>query len=218
MMAAPEPPAAIARIGGVLAEQGLPAPHDAAEKLLRYAELLLHWNRRVNLVACHRLEELLERHLLDALSLGPHLVGDELLDAGSGAGLPGIPLAITQPQRTFHLVDSNAKKTAFLYAAVAGLALPNVMIHNCRLRDLTGDVQPDCLVSRAFGPLPELLAECEPVLPPGGRLLLMKGRRYQEELADLPASFRLIGVQDLVPGGASDRGFLVELSKVGPSP
>ncbi len=182
--------------------------------LVQYLDVLEHWNHKINLVSCRNRAELLERHVLDSLTLLPHLRAGTVVDAGSGAGLPGMPLAIACPDIQFHLVDSNAKKTGFLYSASAGLGLSNVMIHNTRLHALPPGVRPDCLVSRAFGPVTDLLKESNAVLPPGALLLLMKGRNYEAELSAIQAPFEVVAVHDLSPADAPGRSMLMELRKM----
>jgi 16S rRNA (guanine527-N7)-methyltransferase len=127
------------------------------------------------------------RHLLDSLSVSPFLRGSPILDLGSGAGLPGIPLAILHPGRSFVLLDSNGKKIRFLRQAALELALPNVEIIQARMESYRPQEKFATIVSRAVTSLAELWAAAEPLLDRAGRLLVMKGRYPSDELSHLPA-------------------------------
>ncbi len=198
------------------AARGIDLAAEQVGALLAYADLLEKWNRSVNLVSYQNRRELLDRHILDALSMVGYLEGSTVIDAGSGAGLPGIPLAIARPEIRFHLVDSIAKKTAFLLCATSELQLGNVMIHCSRLHALEGTLVADCLVARAFGPLPELLQESRPVLSAGATLLLMKGRSHQAELERIRPPFRKVAIHDLSAGETPGQSVLLQLVMDGP--
>jgi 16S rRNA (guanine527-N7)-methyltransferase len=160
-----------------------------SEKLARFAHLLTRWNRIHNLTAITRPEELLSVHLLDSLSLAPELPAVpplKILDAGAGAGLPGLPLAIALPGHHFTLVDAVSKKCAFMTQARLELGLHNVEVLHRRLEQLRG-ARFDVIVSRALGSLAALVSLTRPALAPRGRWIAMKGRLPQQELAQLPA-------------------------------
>ncbi len=155
--------------------------------MLRYIALLERWNRAFNLTAVRNLAEMIPRHLLDSLSVSAYLKGERVLDVGTGAGLPGIPLAIARPEIRFTLLDSNGKKTRFVRQAVIELGLKNVQVEQMRVESCRPAERFDTVVTRAFAPLPEILGRTAPLLAPAGRLLAMKGRQVGEELlaADL---------------------------------
>jgi 16S rRNA (guanine527-N7)-methyltransferase len=146
------------------------------------------------------------RHVLDSLSIWPWIRGSRVLDVGSGAGLPGIPLAITRPECAFCLLDSNGKRTRFLIQATAELHLANIEVVRIRVEDYRPYPLFDCVVSRAFATLAELLANAGRLCAPQGRLLAMKGVFPDDELARLPSDYVLIGVYPLhIPGLDAER-------------
>lgn len=176
----------------------------AIERLLDYLELLARWNATYNLSAVRDSLDMVTRHLLDSLAVAPCVVGTTLADLGTGPGLPGIPLAIAAPQRAVTLVDSNGKKTRFLRAAVRELKLDNVQVVEGRVENVSGSF--DCVTARAFASLADMLAWGGHLLAPGGHWLALKGRVTAEELAAVPAPFRVLEVRPLqVPGLDAER-------------
>jgi len=170
------------------------------DQLLAFVALLQKWNRAYNLTAVRDPLSMVRRHLLDSLSISEHIRGTQLLDVGSGAGLPGIPLALCQPQRHFTLLDGNGKKTRFLFQARAALQLANVDVVHARI-EAHRDSRYDCILSRAFAPLETIYRLCAPLLVPGGSLLAMKGALTEEEMAPLrkqPVDILCVPLQ--VPG------------------
>jgi 16S rRNA (guanine527-N7)-methyltransferase len=175
-------------------------------RLLAYLDLLAKWNRHFNLTAVRDSREMLVRHLLDSLALAPQLEGVRLLDIGSGAGLPGIPLAIACPERAFTLLDASLKKTRFLTQARIELGLDNLSVVQARIEDYRPGHPFDCIVARAFAPLGAWCSVAARLLAPGGLLLAMKGAQVQSELAALPAGLRIEAVRALhVPGLSAGR-------------
>ena len=162
-----------------------------------YLALLERWNRAYNLTAVRDPDAMVVRHLLDSLSILPWIEGPRVLDVGSGAGLPGIPLAIARPALTFCLLDSNGKRTRFLNQAAAELQLPNVHVLRARVEDYHPNSLFNSVVSRAFATLADLLANAGRLCAPDGRLLAMKGVFPDDELARLPPGYALVGVYPL---------------------
>jgi 16S rRNA (guanine527-N7)-methyltransferase len=196
------------RLGAGLAALRLDLPGDVIERLLDYVDLLARWNATYNLSAVRDPAEMVTRHLLDSLSVLPHVVGERLADLGSGAGLPGIPLAIVSPDRAVTLVDSNGKKTRFLRAAVRELHLDNVRVAECRVEQAEGAF--DCVTARAFASLADMLRWGGHLLAAGGTWLALKGRHPQDELAGVPPGFDADGVVPLrVPGLDAERHVVV---------
>lgn len=156
-----------------------------ADKLIDYLMLLIKWNKAYNLTAIRDPKEMVDKHLLDSLSIIPYLKGERFIDVGAGAGLPGIPLAITFPQYKITLVDSNGKKTRFLQAVKRELNLSNVDIIHGRVEDIVDDVGFDCILSRAFSDLGQMLQYTNRLIKPEGVWLAMKGRVPQQELASI---------------------------------
>lgn len=177
-----------------------------AGRLLALLDELERWNRSYNLTAIESREEMVTHHLLDSLSISPDLAGTRIADVGTGAGFPGLPLAIANPERQFTLIDSSGKKTRFIAHAVRTLELRNVTAVHSRAETLRPKVPFDTVTARALAPLPELLALLEPLCGPKTRVLAMKGRWPAEELERLPAPWRLTGSRALkVPGLDAER-------------
>jgi 16S rRNA (guanine527-N7)-methyltransferase len=160
-----------------LDELELEVPAGAREQLLRYLELLAKWNRTYNLTAVRDPLEMVSHHLLDSLAVVPHLPmqGDTLADVGSGAGLPGIPLAIARPQWQVTLNDASQKKTAFLRQAAIELKLANVAVHEGRVEAWRPAARFAVVISRAFAELARFISSCRHLVQPGGVLAAMTG-------------------------------------------
>lgn len=160
-----------------LAELGLELPSGGRDRLLRYMELLAKWNRTYNLTAVREPRAMVSHHLLDSLVVIPHLPMQDgaLADVGSGAGLPGIPLAIAQPQWRVTLNDASEKKAAFLRQAVIELGLRNVAVHQGRVEAWRPAVRFAVVISRAFAQLARFIASCRHLARPGGVLAAMTG-------------------------------------------
>ncbi|MBT8144823.1 MAG: 16S rRNA (guanine(527)-N(7))-methyltransferase RsmG [Gammaproteobacteria bacterium] len=179
---------------------------DAAQRMLDYLALLRKWNRAYNLTAVTNTDAQVAAHLLDSLSIAPFINGDSVADVGSGAGLPGIPLALAQPQKRFTLIDSRAKRTRFLREAVRVLALENVTIVQDRVEDYRPPERFATVVARAFAALPKMLDLSGHLLAEGGEIVAMKGRDPSAEVDAIPAQWRVIAVEGLsVPGLTAQR-------------
>jgi 16S rRNA (guanine527-N7)-methyltransferase len=187
-----------------LAALGLDLDAGAQAKLLAYLALLQKWTRTHNLTAIREPERMLTHHLLDSLATLRHLpqaASLRLVDVGSGAGVPGIPLAIARPGWKVTLLDSNAKKAAFLRQAALELPLPNVEIAATRAEDYMPDALFDIVISRALSDLAQFAAVAKRLVAPGGRMIAMKGVYPHEELAHLAADVRVVAAPALkVPG------------------
>jgi 16S rRNA (guanine527-N7)-methyltransferase len=182
---------------------------DAA-RLLTLLEELRHWNRRTNLTAITDPEQMITHHLLDSLAISPDLTGTRVADVGTGAGFPGLPLAVANPQRHFTLIDSNAKKLRFVSHAAGLLALSNVTTLHARAESLRPEAPFETVTARALAPLPKLLEAVAPLCGPHTRVLAMKGRWPEDELAQLPAAWRLASSRILtIPGLDAARCLLV---------
>ena len=185
---------------------GIPLPAEAVARLGAYLTLLERWNRAYNLTAVRDPEARVVRHVLDSLSILPWLEGPRVLDVGSGAGLPGIPLAIARPEQGFCLLDSNGKRTRFLTQVAAELRLGNVAVVRGRVEDYRPEILFDSVVSRAFSTLADMVADAGRLCAPEGRLLAMKGVFPDDELARLPPGFVVVGVYPLrVPSLDAER-------------
>lgn len=194
----PTSPVSAHCIGVRAQELGVDLSSAQSEGLERFARLLLRWNQTHNLTAITRDDEVLSHHLLDSLSLAselPFAPPLRILDAGAGAGLPGIPLATALPSHQFTLNDAVAKKCAFMTQAALELGLGNVEVIHGRLEELHGpqlDARFDVIVSRALGSLATFVSLTRHLLATGGRWLAMKGRLPDEELRQLPPGIRVV--------------------------
>jgi 16S rRNA (guanine527-N7)-methyltransferase len=175
----------------------LALPEEATRRLLDYVGLLCKWNRTYNLTAIREPERMVSHHLIDSLAILPHMPPGTLVDIGAGAGLPGIPVAIAQPERSVTLNDSNQKKGAFMQQAAIELGLSNVAVHVGRAEDWRPAERFDGAVSRAFASLADYIAACRHLVKPGGFLAAMKGLHPDEELAGLPRGIECTAVVKL---------------------
>jgi 16S rRNA (guanine527-N7)-methyltransferase len=187
------------------------APGDGA-RLCALLDELERWNRTFNLTAIKSREEMLTHHLLDSLAIHADLVGTRIADVGTGAGFPGLPLALVQPSRRFTLIDSNGKKIRFVAHAARLLELSNVEPLQARAESLAPDPPFDTVLARACAPLPQLLDTIGGLAGPATRVLAMKGKRPETELAALPRGWRVLGVRSLTVPGLDEARCLVTLA------
>jgi len=184
-------------------------PDPLAERLLDYLALLVRWNATYNLTAIRDPDEMVPKHLMDSLAVAPFVHG-ALADIGSGAGLPGIPLALACPCLDVTVIESNGKKARFLREAQRHLGLKNLHVAESRAESVHASAQFDCLVSRAFGSLAEFVRVGAHMLADGGRLLAMKGQEPADEIKALPAGWNVTATHALtVPGLVGRRHLLV---------
>lgn len=188
----------------------------AAERLLQLLDELERWNKAYNLTAIRDRAEMLTHHLLDSLGTHPYLEGGRIADVGSGAGFPGLPLAVANPRREFTLIDSSGKKTRFLAHVVRTLGLENVTAAHVRVEALAPAQPFDTVVARAFAALPELLEKVRSLTAAGTRVLAMKGRYPAAEIAAVRAPWRLVSARRLeIPGLGEERHLVtLELANV----
>lgn len=154
------------------------------ETFLTYFDLLQKWNRVYNLTALSKPRDVIIKHFFDSLVIRPYLKGKSILDVGTGAGFPSVPLAIVEPKRQFVLLDSQIKKIHFLTVVKEALKLSNIEIIHSRIEDFSSTVFFDTVVARAFGSLSDVWKKTEHLLQPDGQLLMMKGQYPQQELND----------------------------------
>ena len=186
-----------------------PDPRQEAT-LLSYLALLERWNKTYNLTAIKDPTQMVTRHLLDSLTVAPWIKGRRLLDAGTGAGLPGIPLAITKPGLEVTLLDSSGKKIRFLNHVRRELGLDNITTVQERLESYSAETRHDVIISRAFTSLASFARAARRLAAAPSRLLAMKGRFPQSELNDLPGWVRIDAIEKLdVPGLQQDRHLVI---------
>lgn len=181
------------------------------QQLEQYLALLVKWNRAYNLTAVRDEQQMVTRHLLDSLVIAPFVTQRRWLDVGTGAGLPGVPLAILYPDKDCHLLDSNGKKTRFLFQVKTALGLDNMTVHQARVESFAAAAPYDAILSRAFASLDDMVQCCRHLLATDGRFLAMKGAQASAELEALTVTeFESVVHPLSVPGLAESR-YLVEL-------
>ncbi len=203
-------PSAEERLVRDAASLGVSLRDADARRLLALLNKLDRWNRTYNLTAIRDPEAMVTHHLLDSLAIHPDLQGTRVADVGTGAGFPGLPLAVCNPDRHFTLIDSTAKKIRFVSHAAEALGLTNVTALKARVEKMHPAEPFDTVVARAFAPLSKLLAQVRGLCAAHTRVLAMKGRWPAEELEALPSHWRLAGSRELnVPALEEARCVLV---------
>jgi len=192
------------------AEMDIAVTEQQQALLIEYIQLFEKWNKAYNLSAVRKVRQMVSRHLLDSLVVAPLIEGDRFIDVGTGGGLPGIPLAIMFPERQFTLLDSNGKKTRFLYQVKMQLQLDNVTVVNTRVEAFQPEVLFDGVISRAFASLLDMTSGCQHLLAEGGRFWALKGIYPEDELSALEKSYKVDASYPLrVPGEEGERHLLV---------
>ncbi len=206
-----------ARLDSGIAELGLTISDQQAKQLLAYLHEFHKWNRAYNLSAVRDIDAMLDRHLLDSLSVLPRVRAHSprrLIDVGTGGGLPGIPLAISLPDCQVTLLDSNGKKTRFLFHITTLLKLDNVTVENRRVEQFQPEQPFDIVISRAFASLADMVSGCEHLLAPDGLFMAMKGVYPQGEVAEVEGRVTLVSHQTLAVPGVGGSRCVLELRKV----
>jgi 16S rRNA (guanine527-N7)-methyltransferase len=204
-----------------LVDMGLSLSEDVQARMLEYVTLLEKWNQAFNLSAVRDPHEMISRHLLDSLSLLPRIrdlsagkLNFTILDVGTGPGLPGIPLALSLPDVNFVLLDSNGKKTRFVFQALMALGIKNVKVENTRIESYQSPGQIDIVVSRAFSSLADFALGCEHLCVADTRLLAMKGLYPTDEIRNLPAHWQCIDTWAIDVPDCEAQRHIVELSTI----
>ena len=182
------------------------------EALLRLVDELEAANAQFNLTAIRDRPGMLRKHVLDSLSLQPFLRGMRIADVGTGAGFPGLPLAIVNPQRHFSLIEATGKKARFVFRTAERLGCANIEVVQTRAEHYRPLELFDTVVARALSSLADFVAYAGHLCTPQGRLLAMKGKRSDEEISALPKSFRVLAVHRVKLPGLDDERHIVELS------
>lgn len=182
------------------------------EHLITYLEQLIKWNKVINLTSITDFHDMVYLHIIDSLLIAPYIHGTRCLDVGSGAGLPGIPLAIMLPHIKWVLLDKCAKKTRFLLQMKAELGLKNVEVVESRAERFHPEQRFDSIITRAYGTLRLLTESTAHLLAQDGVWLLMKGKYPQEELDDLPSSVNVRDIQSIKMNGKTLERHLVSLT------
>lgn len=198
------------QLGDGIQALGLEVSESQQRRLLDYLALIQKWNKVYNLTAITSPQEMLVKHLLDSLSIFPYIKGPKIADIGTGAGLPGIPLAICFPNFQFELIDCVRKKINFLQHVVTSMKVNHVKPWHCRVEAYQPQPLCDQVLSRAFASLGDFVAYAQPLCRSGGELIAMKGQVLDEELKALPSSIEVDRVESLaVPGLSSHQRHVV---------
>jgi len=196
-------------------DMGVALDGAQAEAMLRLTAELREWNKRINLTAITGPADMVDKHLLDSLSVQPLLHGRRVADIGTGAGFPGLPLAIVNPRRSFTLIEATGKKCLFVRHAIELLGIENVEVIQARAENWKPKAPFDCVIARALGKLADFVRVAGHLCARDGRMLAMKGRHPTAEMHALPAGWRVLALHDLrVPGLAAER-CVVEIGRAG---
>ena len=202
-------------LASAIAQLQLNVSESQQAQLLQYLALLHKWNQAYNLSGLHDLQEMLTLHIVDSLTLLPYTKADRIADVGTGPGLPGMVLAICQPQTEFFLIDSNSKKTRFIFQTAASLGLRNLHALHARAEDYAITPQVAIVTSRAFASLRKFIESSQHLLAASGSLLAMKGQYPQTEIAELPAGFVLYASHPLQVPGTNVTRHLLDIRRAG---
>ena len=194
-----------------LATLGIDLDAAGVESLLRLVDELESGNAQFNLTAIRDRPGMLRKHVLDSLTLQPYLRGDRLADVGTGAGFPGLALAIVNPRLRWTLIEATGKKARFVSQTAERLGISNVQVVHARAENYRPFELFDTVVARALSSLADFVAYAGHLCAPGGRLLAMKGKRPDDEIKSLPRTFRVLAVHRLAVPGLADERHLVEL-------
>lgn len=192
---------------------GVDLTEPDATRLEQLLDELERWNRTYNLTAITKREDMITHHLLDSLAVNPELQGTTIADVGTGAGFPGLPLAVLNPERRFTLIDSAGKKIRFVSHVAYALGLTNVEGSHVRVEALRPEKPFDTILTRAFAPLPEMLEKVAALCGPKTQVLAMKGKWPREEIAAIPLGWRVVRSRDLVIPGLKESRCAIVLTR-----
>ncbi|MFB2735984.1 16S rRNA (guanine(527)-N(7))-methyltransferase RsmG [Shewanella mangrovisoli] len=178
-----------AQLEAYLAEINLPATAEQKKQLLDFVGMLNKWNKAYNLTSVRDPEAMLVRHIMDSLVVSPHLQGDRFIDVGTGPGLPGIPLAIMNPDKTFVLLDSLGKRIRFQKQVAFELGIHNISSIESRVEAYQPEQKFDGVLSRAFASIHDMLTWCHHLPAEHGQFYALKGQLSDEEMQQIPAGF-----------------------------
>lgn len=183
------------------------------QQLVEFVLLIDKWNKAYNLTSVRCPKQMMVKHILDSLAIVPHLTGENIIDVGTGPGLPGMPLAIAFPDKTFTLLDSLGKRVRFMTQCVHTLKLTNVTPVNSRVENHVGDKPYDIVLSRAFASLKDMLHWCEHLVDSDGQFLALKGQFPQSEIDEVSDHFQVVNIENITVPNLDGERHLVWLRK-----
>ncbi|ADN77989.1 16S rRNA m(7)G-527 methyltransferase [Ferrimonas balearica DSM 9799] len=202
------------RLSTLINDSGLTVSAEQQAQLVELVRMLDKWNKAYNLTSVRDPMDMLEKHILDSIVVGPHLQGRRFIDVGTGPGLPGLPLAICNPDKEFVLLDSLGKRIRFIRQVIHSLGLTNVTAVESRVEAYQPDPGFDVVLSRAFASLEDMLTWCAHLPTAEGHFLALKGQLDAEELAAIPAGFEVMNTVALKVPGLDAQRHLVQVKKV----
>ncbi|MFC4698781.1 16S rRNA (guanine(527)-N(7))-methyltransferase RsmG [Glaciecola siphonariae] len=176
----------------LIEQTSLSANQAQIDKLVGFVMLMDKWNKAYNLSSVREPEQMLVKHIMDSLVVAPYIHGNNIADVGTGPGLPGVPLAILFPEKSFTLIDSLGKRIRFIKQACYELDISNVCAIQERVENVTSEPAFDLVLSRAFASLSDMLNWCAHLVDNNGEFLALKGQLHQDELAQVPADFKIV--------------------------
>ncbi|MFT4925180.1 MAG: 16S rRNA (guanine527-N7)-methyltransferase [Phenylobacterium sp.] len=197
----------------LLQQTDLTIPPAQQSQLVTYVELLNKWNKAYNLTSVRDPQQMLVKHIVDSLVVSPHLSGSQFIDVGTGPGLPGIPLAISNPDKHFYLLDSLGKRMRFLTQVKTELGLSNITLIQSRVEDFQPPVELDGVISRAFASLKDMISCCSHLIGSERHFFALKGLYPEEEIAALDDSVTVSAIHPLTVPQLDGERHLVVLAK-----
>ncbi len=202
------------RLSTLISQSGLTVSAEQQAQLVELVRLLDKWNKAYNLTSVRDPMDMLEKHILDSIVVGPHLQGRRFIDVGTGPGLPGLPLAICNPDKEFVLLDSLGKRIRFIRQVIHTLGLTNVTAVESRVEAYQPEQKFDAVLSRAFASLEDMLTWCAHLPAEDGHFLALKGQLDEDELTAIPAQFQVQNTVALKVPGLDAQRHLVQVKKV----
>ncbi len=197
----------------LIKEAGFIVSAEQQAQLVGYVEMLNKWNKAYNLTSIRDPKEMLVKHIMDSLAVSEYLKGDRFIDVGTGPGLPGIPLAIINPEKSFTLLDSLGKRIRFIRQVIHELKIPNVTPILSRVEDFKPDLHFDAVLSRAFASMSDMVKWCKHLPSEQGVFLALKGQVDQREIDELPIDCFVSSIKPLIVPGLEGQRHLVILGK-----
>ncbi|OZS43108.1 16S rRNA (guanine(527)-N(7))-methyltransferase RsmG [Photobacterium sanguinicancri] len=202
------------RLAQLIAQTDLVVSEQQIDQLIGYVELLHKWNKAYNLTSVRDPHEMIVKHIMDSIVVSEHLVGDRFIDVGTGPGLPGIPLAIMNPEKSFTLLDSLGKRIRFIRQVVFELKITNVTPVQSRVEEFQPEIGFDGVLSRAFASMNDMVSWCHHLPADTGCFMALKGQFDQQEVAELPEWCSVTEVKSLqVPELDGERHLVILTAK-----